>query len=181
MGHDYPEKRLALMDLMPIMLGELTEPQKALIDRAMTEAYELKGIQMDEPESWENEPPKMEDVLNILKGMLKRAGMLEKPTISSLINRFSLYVDGVFSFLNKQTSINFDSDFVCFDIGAMPKQVKPVMMFLILDYVYMKMKEDYRENCWSLMRPGLYWGGQKKRRMFLRLSRLVGSSILLCF
>ncbi len=157
MGHDYPEKRLALMDLMPIMLGELTEPQKALIDRAMTEAYELKGIQMDEPESWENEPPKMEDVLNILKGMLKRAGMLEKPTISSLINRFSLYVDGVFSFLNKQTSINFDSDFVCFDIGAMPKQVKPVMMFLILDYVYMKMKEDLQrkllviDEAWSLL------------------------------
>lgn len=157
MGHDYPEKRLALMDLMPIMLGELTEPQKALIDRALTEAYEQKGISMDEPESWPNKPPIMEDVLNILNKMLKRAGMLEKPTISSLINRFSLYVDGVFSFLNKQSSINFDNNFVCFDIGAMPKQVKPVMMFLVLDYVYMKMKQDLQrkllviDEAWSLL------------------------------
>src|SRR3989344_2418316 len=44
MGHDYSEKRLSLMDLMPVMLGELTEPQKSFIDRALTEAYQRKGI-----------------------------------------------------------------------------------------------------------------------------------------
>jgi len=53
MGHDYAEKRLALMDLMPIMLGDLTEPQKSFIDRALTEAYELNGI-TDKPETWNN-------------------------------------------------------------------------------------------------------------------------------
>src|SRR3989344_1381738 len=36
MGHDYAEKKLALLDLMPIMLGELTEPQKSFIDKALT-------------------------------------------------------------------------------------------------------------------------------------------------
>ncbi len=156
MGHDYHEKRLALMDLMPIMLGELTEPQKAFLDRALTKSYEMKGI-TEEPSSWNNEPPTLEDVVKILESMEKRAVTLERTTIRSLVNRLRMYTDGVFSFLNKHTNINFDNKFVCFDIGSMPKQVKPVIMFLVLDYVYMKMKKDLErkllvvDEAWSLL------------------------------
>lgn len=156
MGHDYHEKRLALMDLMPIMLGDLTDPQKSFIDKAITEAYAVQGIN-SEPETWNNKPPVLEDVLNALKRMEKKAVKIEEPTIRSLINRLDMYVNGVFSFLNKQTNINFDNRFVCFDIGNLPKQVKPTMMFLVLDYVYMKMKQDLErkvlviDEAWSLL------------------------------
>lgn len=156
MGHDYAEKRLALMDLMPIMLGELSEPQKAFIDKALTDAYERNRINHN-PETWNNEPPILEDVLNALTRMEKSAVQLEKQTLRSLINRLSMYTDGVFSFLNQHTNINFDNQFVCFDIGNMPKQVKPTMMFLVLDYIYMKMKENLDrkllviDEAWSLL------------------------------
>ena len=66
-------------------------------------------------------------------------------------------VDGVFSFLNQHTNINFNNKFVCFDIGNMPKQVKPVIMFLVLDYVYMKMRKDKErkllvvDEAWNLL------------------------------
>jgi hypothetical protein len=68
-----------------------------------------------------------------------------------------MYTEGVFSFLNRQTDINFDKQFVCFNIGNMHRQVKPVIMFLILEYVYMKMKSDNRrkliviDESWSLL------------------------------
>ncbi|MAG53064.1 MAG: hypothetical protein CMH62_03830 [Nanoarchaeota archaeon] len=156
MGHDYSEKRLSLMDLMPVMLGDLTEPQKSFIDRALTEAYEKNGISED-PSTWNNEEPILKDVLEILESYEKNAITLEKTTIRSLINRLSMYVDGVFSFMNRDTNIDFNNNFVCFDIGNMPKQVKPVMMFLILDYVYMKMKSDLDrkllviDEAWSLL------------------------------
>ncbi|MCH7850923.1 MAG: ATP-binding protein [Nanoarchaeota archaeon] len=157
MGHDYMEKRLSLMDLMPIMLGDLTEPQKAFIDRAITEAYERKGIYMDDIDSWDNQPPILGDVLKSLEKMEKKAIQLEKNTLRSLTNRLGLYVNGVFSFLNRHTNINFNNKFVCFDIGNMPKQVKPPIMFLVLDYVYMKMKRDLErkilviDEAWSLL------------------------------
>ena len=157
MGHDYTEKRLALVDLMPVMLGQLTEPQKSFIDQALTEAYEKKGIYMNDNKSWNNEPPILGDVLNVLERMEKKASSLEKNTLRSLTNRLKLYVTGVFSFLNKHTNINFNNDFVCFDIGNMPKQVKPTIMFLVLDYVYMKMKKDIQrkllviDESWSLL------------------------------
>src|SRR3989338_2103541 len=39
LGHDYAEKRLSLMDLFPIMLGTVSEIQKAVLDKALTIAY----------------------------------------------------------------------------------------------------------------------------------------------
>ncbi|MDD5193779.1 MAG: DUF87 domain-containing protein [Candidatus Nanoarchaeia archaeon] len=157
MGRDYPEKRLALMDLMPLMLGELTEPQKSFIDRALTQAYEQKGIYMNTPNTWNEEPPILEDLMNILIKYEKKATMLEKTSIRSLINRLNIYVNGVFSFLNQQTDINFDNRLVCFDVGNLPRQVRPVLMFLVLDYVYTKMKKDLNrkflviDEAWSLL------------------------------
>jgi len=157
MGHDYAEKRLSLMDLMPVMLGQLTEPQKSFIDQAITEAYEKRGIYMHEKSSWSRKPPILGDVLDSLKRMEKHAINLEKVTLRSLINRLRLYVDGVFSFLNRHTNIDFNNRFVGFDIGNMPKQVKPTIMFLVLDYVYMKMKKDIErkllviDEAWSLL------------------------------
>ena len=68
-----------------------------------------------------------------------------------------MYVNGVFSFLNKQTSLDFDNNFVCFDIGNLPKQVKPAIMFLVLDYIYMKMRRSLDrkllviDEAWSLL------------------------------
>jgi conjugal transfer ATP-binding protein TraC len=156
MGHDYAEKRLALMDLMQVMLGGLTEPQRAFIDRALTKAYEKKGITND-PDSWDNSPPILGDLLKVLEQMEKKATQMEKMSIRSLINRLSIYVTGVFSFLNRETNIDFENNFVCFDIGDIPKPVKPTIMFLVLDYVYAKMKKDLDrkilliDEAWSLL------------------------------
>lgn len=161
MGHDYPEKRLALMDLMPIMLGGLSDPQKAIIDRALTIAYEERGIYFNDVNSWydpKNKPPILGDVLKALVKMERKISLAEKQTIRSLISRLDNYVNGVFSFLNQETSIDFSNQFVCFDIGNLPKQVKPVMMFLVLDYIYTKMKRSLDrkllviDEAWSLLR-----------------------------
>ena len=46
-------------------------------------------------------------------------------------SNLSMYVDGVFSFFNKQTNLNFDNQLVGFIIGDMPRQAKPINMFRI--------------------------------------------------
>ncbi len=156
MGHDYIEKRLGLMDLMKIMLGDLSDIQKAFIDKALTKTYDLKGITRNS-DTWGHEPPILEDLLGVLKRMEKKATKLEKTTISSLANRLDMYVTGVFSFFNKKTNINFNNNLVCFDLGKMPSQVKPAMMFLVLDYIYMKMKANLDrkilliDEAWTLL------------------------------
>jgi conjugal transfer ATP-binding protein TraC len=160
MGHDYDEKKLTLLELFPIMIGEMSEIQKAMIDKTLTKVYSAKGI-INDPKTYRKKPPIMEDLLKQLKHDSMRATRFEKETYRSLINRLEMYVTGVFSFLNRQTKINFNSDYVCFNIGEMPEQVKPVIMFLILDYVYMKMCNNREEKmmivdeAWMLMQRSL--------------------------
>ena len=155
-GHDFDDKKLTLLDLFPIMLGQISEIQKAVLDRALTIVYESKGIS-NYKETWKREPPILNDLLKQLKSMSKTASKVEMETYRSIINRLEMYVTGVFNFLNKQTNIDFNNRFVCFNIGDMPSQVKPVIMFLILDYVYMKMKKDLErkvlivDEAWSLL------------------------------
>ena len=156
LGHDYAEKRLSLMDLFPIMLGGMSEIQKAVMDKALTLTYERKGITND-PKTWKNEPPILEDLLNELERLSKQATIIEKETYRSIINRLSMFVDGVFSFFNRQTNLDFNNQLVGFIIGDMPRQAKPVNMFLILDFVYMKMRKDLErkllviDEAWSLL------------------------------
>ncbi len=155
MDHDYIEKRLALMDLFKIMFGELSEIQKSILDKAVTETYAKKGITAD---NYKNvKPPILGDLYKTLIAMDRKSAQSEKVTYRAIINRLYMYTDGVFGFLNKQSSINFNNDFVCFNIGDMPKQVKPIIMFLILDFVYMKMKQSKErkllvvDEAWSLL------------------------------
>ena len=159
MEHDYAEKRLQLMDLLQIMLGgseQVSEIQKAVLDKCLTEVYRRKGI-TDDSKTWNNKPPLLKDLLEELQRLEKRVTITERPTYRSLINRLSMYVDGVFSFLNQHTKIDFNNEFVVFNIGEMPRQVKPTLMFLILDYVYMKMRETKErkilviDEAWSLL------------------------------
>ena len=156
MGHEYLEKRLSLMDLFRIMFGDLTEIQKSILDMAVDLTYAKKGINRD---SWQAKtPPKMEDLYNTLHTLENKCAQQEKVTYRALLNRLRMYTqEGVFSFLNKDTNIDFSKNFVCFNIGNMPKQVKPVVMYLVLDYVYMRMKDSLKrkilviDEAWAML------------------------------
>lgn len=155
LGHNYAEKRLTLIDLFCIMFGGLSEIQKAILDRAISITYDKRGFTQELYN--DKTPPTIGDLYIELERMSKDSSVYEKTTYVALLNRLRMYVDGVFSFLNKQTKINIDNNFVTFNIGNMPKQVKPVMMFLILDYVYSMMKQDKQrkllviDEAWSLL------------------------------
>ena len=156
MGHDYIEKRLSLIDLFNIIIPDLNELQRSILDRAVDQTYENVGITGKDYES--HNPPIMSDLLETLEKLEKSSVHQEKVTYRALINRIRMYTKrGVFGFLDQQTKINFNNRFVCFNIGAMPKQVKPVMMYLVLDYVFMKMKNDQRrkllviDEAWAML------------------------------
>ena len=157
MGHEYIEKRLTLMDMFKIMFGDLSDIQRAILDRAINETYARKGINANNPNNEDKKPPILSDLYNVLEQMDKKATSMEKITYRALINRLYMYTKGVFSFFNKPSSIKFKNHFVCFNIGNMPKQVKPLVMFLILDFVYMQMKKTKRkkllivDEAWSLL------------------------------
>jgi len=158
MGSDLGEKTISLMDLFKILCGELTEVQKNILDKAVHIVYQNKGILPDQTETWTKEPPIIEDLYNEIIKEKKTASRLEKMTYEALENRLRIYVKGSFSFINKQTNLNITNDLICFNIANMPSQIKPVMMYLILDFVHKKMQKDRErktliiDEAWSLLR-----------------------------
>jgi conjugal transfer ATP-binding protein TraC len=156
MGHDYINKRLSLMDLFNIMFEDITILQKAVLDKAIKKTYAKKKITMD---AWKwKTPPTLSDLYRNLKILKNKAPRSEHITYTALLNRLQMYVKGgVFGFLDQQTNIDFKNRWVCFNISQMPKQVQPVMMFLILDYIYTTMKKDKDkkilaiDEAWSLL------------------------------
>ncbi len=160
MGRDFGEKMLSLMDLFKIMCGELSEVQKNILDKCIMQAYQIKGIYPNDPESWKKKPPIMEDLYNQLLKEKTHASRQELMTYEALENRVRIYAKGSFSFLNKQTSLDLTNDLISFNIVDMPNQVKPVMMYLILDFVHKKMQENKQrkllviDEAWTLLRHG---------------------------
>jgi hypothetical protein len=158
MGSDLGEKTISLMDLFKILCGELTEVQKNILDKAVHIVYQQKGILPDDANTWAKTPPIMEDLYNEIIKEKKTASRLEKMTYEALENRLRIYVKGSFSFINKQTNLDLTNDLICFNIANMPSQIKPVMMYLILDFVHKKMQKDKErktliiDEAWSLLR-----------------------------
>ena len=157
MNSDLGEKTITLMDLFKILCGELTEVQKNILDKAIHITYQQKGILPEDSNTWTKEPPIMEDLYNEIIKEKKTASRLEKMTYEALENRLRIYVKGSFSFINKQTSLDLTNDLICFNIANMPSQIKPVMMYLILDFVHKKMQKDKErktliiDEAWSLL------------------------------
>ena len=155
LDHEYSDKRLALLDLFNIMFGQLNESQRAVLDKAVTKTYADFGIGPDDYIG--KVPPTLSDLYVSIEKLSKDANVYERGSYTMLLNRLSMYVDGSFSFMNRQTNIDIDKDFVTFNIGSMPKQVKPVMMFLILEYIYARMKHDRNrkllviDEAWSML------------------------------
>jgi len=157
MNSDLGEKTITLMDLFKILCGELTEVQKNILDKAIHIVYQQKGILPEDSNTWTKEPPIMEDLYNEIIKEKKTASRLEKMTYEALENRLRIYVKGSFSFINKQTNLDLTNDLICFNIANMPSQIKPVMMYLILDFVHKKMQKDKErktliiDEAWSLL------------------------------
>ena len=144
MGQHLDEKILSLLTAFRIMFDGLSEPQTEILEKAIRKAYAGRGITLDNPYSWRRKPPVLGDVLNALYEMKRelRSGSKVWATYETLIRRLERYVTGVFGFMNKHTNINLNSKFVCFHIRNMPALVKPVMMYLIMEYVSAQMKKD---------------------------------------
>lgn len=158
MDRDFGDKMLSLMDLFKIMCGDLSEPQKNILDRALLKIYAEKGIMPKDKSTWQNEPPTLKDLYRVLTSEKVIAGRMEKITYDALLNRLGIYAEGSFSFINRQTSLDLKNNLICFNIVDMPSQVKPVMMYLILDFVHKKMQKDKErkllviDEAWTLLR-----------------------------
>ncbi len=147
MGYKY----LFLMSLLKIMIGEMNPIEEATMNRALVLTYRQKGITED-PSTHVLEPPRMEDLYRSLIGMEEAVSK----TLSARLERFVMgSIKGIF---DQQSNINIDAPITVFSLRDIADEIRPIVMFNILDFVWTQVRKDLRkrmlvvDEAWYLMR-----------------------------
>lgn len=159
MDQTYDEKKLSLLAFFRCLLGELTEPQAAILDETIDRAYDEKGITKD-PKTWSRQPPLLEDIYNEVLPLTKSPKEIIYGPAMAIVNRLKAFVFGPMRFLNQHTKINLTNRMISFDIRDSPDIGKGTIMFLLLEYVYTQMKKSKTrkilviDEAWTVLSAG---------------------------
>ncbi len=147
MGYKY----LFLGSLLKIMMGQMSPVEDATLNRALVLTYRQKGITED-PATHVLEAPRMEDLYRSLIGM-------EEESAKNLAARLEKYVMGALKgIFDQQSNVDLDSKITVFTLRELADEIRPIVMFVILDYVWTKVRKDLRrrllivDEAWYLMR-----------------------------
>lgn len=144
-------KILSLTGFLKLVLGQLNPQEAAILDRALKQTYRLRGI-TDDPKTQNLSPPLMEDLYKVLIGM-------EEGVALDLAARLERFVKGSLSGIFSQPSnIELTSSFTVFSIRDLPDQLRPLSMYLILEFIWTKIRSKLKkrilvvDEAWYLMR-----------------------------
>ncbi len=169
-------KILSLHSLFKVIMGVLSPAEEAILDRALVATYKMKGITPD-PQTQKLPPPLMEDLYKALVGM-------EEPQAGALADRIEKFVKGSFrGIIDQPSNVNLKNPFTVFSVRDLEDSLKPIAIFIILDYIWTKMRRDLKkrllivDEAWYLMRSPdsaafLYGIAKRARKYFLGLTTI---------
>ena len=159
-------KILSLHTLFKILFShEITNSEEAVLDKALVATYKLKGITPD-PSTQGKEAPLMEDLYKMLLTM-------EEDEAHSLAERMERYIKGSLAgIFDQRTNVNLNNSFTVFSVRDLEDQLRPIAIFLVLDYIWTRIKKDLKkrvlivDEAWYLMKypdSALFMYGIAKR------------------
>lgn len=144
-------KELSLQGFFKIIFGNLSTRDTSVLDRAIRMAYREKGITND-PATFVNEPPRMEDLYKVLRAMED----MEAQEMALKLERFLVgSASGIF---DRRTNIEINNSFTVFSIRDLSEELRPIAMYLMLDFIWTKIKRDVKrrilviDEAWILMK-----------------------------
>lgn len=145
------QKILSLHGFFRVVMGKLTPTEDAILDRALILTYKQKGITPD-PATQTKEPPLMEDLYKVLIGM-------EEDLARGLADRLEKFVKGsLVGIFDQQTNVEIRNQLTVFSIRDLEEELRPIAMYLILDYIWTKVRRDPKrrilivDEAWYMMK-----------------------------
>lgn len=169
-------KILSLHGLFKVIMGQLTPSEDALLDRALILTYKMKGITPD-PATQKKEPPLMEDLYKTLVGM-------EDADAKGLADRIEKFIKGSLSgIFDQKSTVDIKNTFTVFSVRELEDELRPIAMYIILDYIWTRVKKDLRkrilivDEAWYMMKypdsaTFLYSIAKRARKYFLGLTTI---------
>lgn len=133
-------KILTLSGLIRMMLGGTISAEAAsILDRALILTYKEKGITPD-PSTHRREPPLLEDLYKILNAMSEDEAHGMARTLEKYIRGSA---SGVF---DRASTVNIRNTFTVFSIRDLTDELRPMAMYVMLDYIWTKIRKDKRKR-----------------------------------
>ncbi len=132
------------------MMPALSPNEEADLDAALIETYAKAGITND-PLTHQSPPPTIADLYDTLLHMGDSGPQLAQ--------RLRKYTSGTFAGIFSQPSnINIDNPLVVFNVRDLEDELRPVAMYIVLNYIWNKTKSDQKkrilivDEAWQLMK-----------------------------
>ncbi|HSW85253.1 MAG TPA: conjugal transfer protein TraC [Candidatus Saccharimonadales bacterium] len=133
-----------------VMAPPLAPSEEADLDAALIETYAKAGITND-PLTHTGTPPAINDLYDVL---LHMGG-----TGPQLAQRLRKYTTGTFAgIFSQQSNIDINNPMVVFNLRDLEDELRPVAMYIVLNYVWNKTKTDQKrrlmivDEAWQLMK-----------------------------
>jgi type IV secretory pathway VirB4 component len=132
------------------LMPALTPTEEADLDAALIDTYARAGITQD-PLTQTATPPTIADLYDSL---LHMGGMGPQ-----LAQRLRKYTSGTFAgIFSQQSNMDINNPFVVFNIRDLEDELRPVAMYIVLNYIWNKTKADQKrrilivDEAWQLMK-----------------------------
>ena len=122
-----------------LLIPDMNYEEKQLLDESIVQTYHRLGIG-HENESLINPETGAHKTMPTLGDLY--AILINKPETKRLANIINRLVSGSASTFNQQTNVVLDNKFVVLDISELTGELLTIGMFVALDYVWDKAKED---------------------------------------
>lgn len=156
-------------------MTNLTPSEDADLDLAIINTYARAGITRD-PLTHNATPPTMNDLYNTLASMTGNG-----PDLAMRLRKFTTGTfSGIFS---EQSNVEIDNPFLVFNIRDLEDELRPIGMYIVLNYIWNKVKSDRRkrilivDEAWQLMKYDdsaafMFSLAKRARKYFLGLTTI---------
>ncbi|MCI8471758.1 MAG: TraM recognition domain-containing protein [Clostridiales bacterium] len=139
-----------------LLIPDMNHEERQLLDEALVKTYNKKGITHDneslnDPDNpgHHREMPILGDLYDIL---------ITAPETKRMANILNRLVHGSASTFNQRTNVNLDNKYTVLDISELSGDLLTAGMFVALDYVWDKAKQNrtvektiFIDECWALI------------------------------
>ncbi|MBL8030494.1 MAG: ATP-binding protein [Candidatus Doudnabacteria bacterium] len=164
-----------LLGLFSLALGKLNPTEEAIMDKAIWQTYAKKDITENLSDFRSAEMPTMNDLIEILSGMVGA---------ESLAQRLTKYTEGTFAGLfNQPTNVVLNNQLVIFSIRDLEEELRPIAMYIILNYIWNMVRAELKkrilavDEAWILMQHEdsarfLFGIAKRARKYYLGLTTI---------
>lgn len=144
-----------IKSFLHLVVKDMTQEEEQLIDTSLYRCYKDFGITNDN-----------ESILDKEHGGYKKTPLLEDlqkemqnvPELHRICNILNPLITGSMACYNRPTNVDLKAKYIVFDFNGMKGAILTMSMFVVLDFVWTKIKEDrtkrkavFIDECWKLI------------------------------